>query len=116
MRAPTASATITLITASPGPQQVAADIASGRVLFQAQCAACHALKDAGVSSAVQPSAPALDAIGAHHDRAWLNEEVANACAHRIGASAYNCAQVHNTVASLNQRQRDQIVTYLLKTR
>jgi hypothetical protein len=66
--------------------------------------------------AAQPVASALDGIGARHDRAWLNAELVNACAHGAAMSSYNCSQVHNAAMALTQQQRDQIVTYLLTLR
>jgi hypothetical protein len=64
----------------------------------------------------RPVAPALDGIGARHDRAWLEAEVVNACAHGAAKSSYNCSQVHNAAMALTQQQRDQIVAYLLTLR
>jgi mono/diheme cytochrome c family protein len=107
------------VGAVPNPTSnlpAAADLANGKVLVQAQCAACHALADAGITGANPPYAPALDRIGVGHDRSWLAAELVDACAHPIASTAHKCAQAHNAAAALTQQQRDQVVTYLLSLR
>lgn len=91
----------------------AADIAQGRVLVQAQCAWCHALADAGLTSAQSAIGPPLDNAGVGHSRAWLSAALIDACAHHSPRSPYTCAQKHDTVAILTTEQRNQIVSYLL---
>ena len=91
----------------------AADVAEGMVLVQAQCAWCHALAAAGLSSAQAAVGPPLDNAGVGHSRAWLSAALVNACAHHKATSQYSCAQKHNTVAALTAEQREQIVSYLL---
>jgi hypothetical protein len=93
-------------------------IADAKVLVQAQCAACHALADAGIAPAPHPIAPSLDHIGAHYTYAALQVELLDACAHPLPSkSAFSCRQVHRFVASvLTPAQRDEIVAYLLSLR
>jgi mono/diheme cytochrome c family protein len=94
----------------------AGQIAEGKLIVQAQCAACHALADAGITEAAKPVAPPLDGIGNGHDRAWLSAELVDACVHRTPKSRYACAQVHVAAAALSRPERDAIVDYLLTLR
>jgi mono/diheme cytochrome c family protein len=89
------------------------DLASGKLLVQAQCAACHALAGAGISSAAQPVAPALDGIGARHSRAWIDATLANACGRSGPTAASGCRQAHAIIAALTPLQRNQVAEYLL---
>lgn len=114
-RSPTAAPRM---TATPDQSsKVLADLAAGKVLVQAQCAACHALADAAIAGAAQPIAPALDHIGVHHSRAWLESELLNACAHPVhGYTDTQCRQAHSVAGLLTPQQRDQVVRYLLAQR
>lgn len=115
-RAP--AATPTVATATPGPStEQLATLAAGKVLVQAQCAACHALADAGISALPTPVARSLDGIGALHDRRWLDAALSNACAHaRPLRPGYNCAQMHAFARVLTAQQRAQVLAYLLSLR
>jgi hypothetical protein len=115
---PPPSATPGAPTATPGPStQQLADLAAGKVLVQAQCAACHALADAGIAPAPSPVARPLDGIGGRHDRHWLEDELRAACAHvqplRRGLA---CGQMHSVSVLLTSRQRSQVIAYLLSLR
>jgi mono/diheme cytochrome c family protein len=110
-RSPVPTRTPVRVTGST--TNTAADVAEGMVLVQAQCAWCHALAAAGLSSAQAAVGPPLDNAGVGHSRTWLSAALVNACAHHKATSQYSCAQKHNTVAVLTAEQREQIVSYLL---
>jgi mono/diheme cytochrome c family protein len=115
---PVPTATAGPPTATPGPSaQQLADLAAGKVLVQAQCAACHALADAGIAPAPSPVARPLDGIGGRHDRQWLEDELRSACAHvQPPGNGVPCSQMHSFSAMLSPEQRDQVVAYLLSLR
>lgn len=98
------------------PARLVADLQAGRALVQAQCAACHALADAGLSGASPPIAPVLDGIGRRRARKWLEVQLVNPCAHpRAGGGAFSCSRMP-AYGGLTQQQRDQVVQYLLSRR
>ena len=96
--------------------QILGDLQAGRALVQAQCAACHALTDAGLTGSSPPVAPALDGIGRRRSRQWLELQLVNPCAHpHAGGSAFSCSQMPS-FSELTPGQRDQLVRYLLSLR
>lgn len=106
--------------ASPQPARTQAGnlavLGAGHVLFQVQCASCHALVAAGISSPPGATGSALDHVGAHHDRAWLETELTAPCRNaRSSAAQRRCVSMPSYVG-LTQQQRDQIVAYLLAQR
>lgn len=103
-------------TGSPVANRTAFDRAAGRALVQAQCAACHALADAGISAPTNPLAPALDGIGSRRSRAFLEITLVTPCAHAASMGRrYSCKRMPS-YAGLTPSQRDQIVLYLLSQR